>query len=97
MWLTNRPLVQVTAEDLVVDARLPQAGRFNFYLYDGDHSEVAQHDAYTYYDAVLEPVFITVVDDWNWVEVQQGTYRAFQELGYKVRVGVGVSECVFVW
>lgn len=58
------------------------------YFYDGDHTKKAQHDAYTVFNDILAPTFITVIDDWFHPNdknfVQEGTREAFQELGYKV-------------
>jgi hypothetical protein len=56
----------------------------NIYFYDGDHSFAAQKAAFTFYDSVLDDVFITCVDDWNWESVRNGTFAAFNELGYEV-------------
>lgn len=54
------------------------------YFYDGDHSEVAQEQAFTYYNSILAPVFIVIIDDWNWEQTQKGTLRAFKKLGYTI-------------
>lgn len=56
----------------------------NIYLYDGDHSALSQEKAFTYYNDVLDDVFIAVVDDWNWREVKQGTRSAFKKLNYEI-------------
>ncbi len=56
----------------------------NVYFYDGHHSEQAQELAFTYFDEILDDVFIALVDDWNWDQVRRGTFTAFQKLGYKV-------------
>jgi hypothetical protein len=58
------------------------------YFYDGDHTKKAQHDAFTVYNDILAPTFITVIDDWYHPQdkhsVQEGTREAFAELGYKI-------------
>lgn len=56
----------------------------NIYFYDGDHSAVSQELALTYFDEILDDVFILVVDDWNWGEVRSGTFNAFSKLQYHV-------------
>lgn len=56
----------------------------NIYFYDGDHSASAQEQAFTYYNDVLDDVFIAIVDDWNFPPVPLGTYAAFNRLGYTV-------------
>ena len=54
------------------------------YFYDGNHSRISQELAFTYYNNVLDDVFIAIVDDWNWIDVQEGTKAAFKKLGYEV-------------
>ena len=54
------------------------------YFYDGNHDIVNQQKAFTCLGYVLDDVFITIVDDWNWDFVRIGTDRAFKLLGYKV-------------
>ncbi len=56
----------------------------NIYFYDGDHSVLSQEMAFTYYDDVFDDVFIAVVDDWNWDCVREGTFNAFNKLGYEI-------------
>ena len=54
------------------------------YFYDGRHDEVDQIQAFTYFDSILDDVFIAIVDDWNHHPVQTGTRLAFEALGYTV-------------
>ncbi len=54
------------------------------YFYDGDHTEEAQYQAFTYYDSLFADSFIAIVDDWNWSSVKIGTKKAFENLGYSV-------------
>jgi hypothetical protein len=56
----------------------------NLYFYDGNHSALSQELAFTYFDPILDDLFIAVVDDWNWDEVQRGTRAAFQKLNYQI-------------
>lgn len=56
----------------------------NVYFYDGNHSELAQEMALTYYDSILADEFILIVDDWNWHTVRQGTHNAINKLNYRV-------------
>ncbi len=56
----------------------------SFYFYDGRHEFLDQKMAFTYFDDVFDDVFVAVVDDWNWSQVQDGTREAFKELGYRV-------------
>jgi hypothetical protein len=56
----------------------------NIYFYDGNHREISQEMAFTFFHNVLDTVFIAVVDDWNLQEVQRGTRSAFRKKGYKI-------------
>ena len=56
----------------------------NIYFYDGEHTAEAQEQAFTYFNDVLDSVFIAVVDDWNHQPVEIGTRAAFNKLGYTV-------------
>ena len=55
-------------------------GRFNIYMYDGDHSEQSQYDALVRYYQALDDEFIFLVDDWNFNDVKVGTLRAMVDL-----------------
>ena len=68
---------------LVDTKKLPQ-NYFNIYLYDGDHSELDQYQALSYYLNILEETFIFLVDDWNFMHVRDGTFRAIRELNLRV-------------
>jgi hypothetical protein len=56
----------------------------NVYVYDADHSKIAHEKAFTYYNDVLAETFIAIVDDWEWEDVREGTFNAFNKLGYVV-------------
>lgn len=56
----------------------------NIYFFDGDHSFESQKLAFTYFNDILDDVFIALVDDYNYTEVQLGTKEAFKELNYKI-------------
>ena len=56
----------------------------NIYFYDGNHSAESHEKAFTYFNDILAPTFIAIVDDWNWEMVQNGTKRAFEKLGYTI-------------
>jgi hypothetical protein len=58
---------------------------FNIYLYDGGHTEEDHYQALNYYYDNLDDVFIFLVDDWCWLDVRQGTWRAIREKKLKVR------------
>jgi hypothetical protein len=54
----------------------------DIYFYDGDHNPQSQEMAFTYYNDVFNDLFIAVIDDWNWEYVREGTFNAFNKLGY---------------
>ena len=58
--------------------------KIDIFLYDGDHSEIDQERAFSYYDKILNNKFIAIVDDWNDIPSQIGTKKAFEKLNYKV-------------
>lgn len=60
------------------------ASPINFYLYDGEHSFEAQRKALTHFYAMLDDVFIFVVDDYTWDAARAGTQDAIGELGLEV-------------
>jgi len=57
---------------------------FNVYFYDGDHTVEAHKKAFTHFNSVLKSSFIAVIDDWNWDDVREGTFQAFEELQYEI-------------
>ncbi len=58
--------------------------KINIYFYDGNHYQRDQELAFTYYNEIFDDTFIAIVDDYNWQQVQNGTQKAFKELGYKI-------------
>lgn len=56
----------------------------NIYLYDGNHSTLAQERAFTYFNDIFEDVFIAIVDDWNCDNIREGTLSAFKKLNYTI-------------
>lgn len=62
------------------DVETSSIGRFNIFMYDGDHSEQSQYDALVKYIKALDDEFIYIADDWNLQDVQNGTIRALNYL-----------------
>lgn len=56
----------------------------NVYFYDGDHGMDCQYAALTVVRDVLAQQFVFVVDDFNWQEPRDGTYKAIRDLGYTI-------------
>lgn len=73
-----------SADCFTVNKNTSFSQKVNTYFYDGNHSFLSQKKAFTYFNDVLEDVFIAIVDDWNFPEVQKGTRAAFRELKYQI-------------
>tara|TARA_Y100000389_G_scaffold176827_1_gene188621 strand:- start:110 stop:976 length:867 start_codon:yes stop_codon:yes gene_type:complete len=58
--------------------------KFNIYFYDGHHSEESQFKALTHYTECLDEQFILIVDDWNWKNVRDGTFRGLNTNNMKI-------------
>jgi hypothetical protein len=59
-------------------------GKFNIYLYDGDHTELSHYRALSYYYPCLDDMFIYICDDYNWQQVRDGTQHAINDLNLKI-------------
>lgn len=64
---------------------LSTIGKFNVYLYDGDHAELDHFKALEYYLQVLDDEFIFIVDDFNFYNVRDGTMRAINKLNLNIK------------
>jgi hypothetical protein len=58
--------------------------KFNFYFYDGHHTEDAQYMGLYHYLPCLDDTFIYMCDDWNWEKVRNGTCRAISDAKLKI-------------
>lgn len=58
--------------------------KINIYFYDGHHSEEAQEQALTYFDDILDDLFILIVDDWNHPPAKSGTIKGLDKLNYRI-------------
>ncbi|MBS3905135.1 MAG: hypothetical protein KGZ39_07405 [Simkania sp.] len=83
-FIPSLPLRFFEADCFSIDRASVVRHPINIYFYDGRHEQSDQEQAFTYYDDVLDDVFIAVIDDWNWDNVRIGTDRAFKKLGYEV-------------
>jgi hypothetical protein len=71
-------------EDDCFNVDISTLPKFNIYLYDGDHSEESQYKALTHFIDCLDDMFILIIDDWNWKDVRNGTYRAINDLNLTI-------------
>lgn len=59
-------------------------GKYNIYMYDGNHTADAHYKALEHYLNCLDDIFIYIVDDWNAIEVREGTHNAINKLNLSV-------------
>ena len=53
--------------------------KIGFYHYDADHTVQGQYDNLVLAKKVLQKDSITIIDDWNWKDVQYGTKQFLKE------------------
>jgi len=59
-------------------------GKFNIYMYDGNHTYESHYKSLTYFIDAMEDEFILIVDDWNWIDVQNATIDSINDLKLNV-------------
>lgn len=59
-------------------------GKFNVFMYDGDHSYESHYNSLKYYYDNLKNIFIYIVDDWNWDSVRESTKESIKDLNFKI-------------
>ncbi len=83
-FLTGRNHKFYSADSFSLDKGAIFSKPVNVYFYDGNHSELSQELALTYYDDVLDDLFVLIVDDYNWEWVEAGTIKGLQKMNYEV-------------
>ena len=53
-------------------------GKFNIYMYDGEHLDHAHFKALDYFLPSFDNEFIFIVDDWNWENVRKETLESIE-------------------
>lgn len=66
-------------------------GKFNVYMYDGDHSELNQFNGINKVLPALDDTFILIVDDWNWQRVRDGTFKAIEVNSLKISSSIQIK------
>jgi hypothetical protein len=59
-------------------------GKFNIYMYDGNHDELSHMRALSHFAECLDDEFIYIVDDWNWPAVPKATCKSLKENGLEI-------------
>jgi len=63
---------------------------FNVYLFDGPHGEFEQYDGITLPQPALTSPCLVTVDDWNWLQVRIGTFRALKDAKCRIECSIEV-------
>lgn len=59
-------------------------GKFNIYMYDGNHSYESHYKSLGYFIDAMEDEFVLIVDDWNWSRVRNATNASISDLNLNV-------------
>jgi hypothetical protein len=59
-------------------------GQFGIYLFDGPHSFEDQYDGIAIAQPAVAARYVQIVDDWNWIQVREGTMKAIADLGLHI-------------
>ena len=65
-------------------------GPYNIYFYDGPHTVEETYKSLSFYDKVLDDIFIYIVDDYQEKIVQDGAQQAIKDLGYKIHYEISL-------
>ena len=60
-------------------------GKFNVYMYDGDHSSESHYKALNHFLSCLDDEFIFIIDDWNWEQVRTATLKSIADNNLEIR------------
>jgi hypothetical protein len=71
-------------EDDCYKVDVSSLSKFNIYMYDGNHSNESHYKALLHYYHCLDDIFIFIVDDWNWIDVRDGTINSIRKLNLKI-------------
>ena len=61
------------------DIDVSKLGKFNIYMYDGNHTPTSHFQALNHYLPCLDDEFIYLVDDWNHPPVRTGTLSSIKD------------------
>ena len=57
---------------------------FNIFFYDGPHHYQDHYDAIKLAQKILKKEYILIIDDWNWLQVRNGTENALNDLDLEI-------------
>ena len=84
LTLSSNKVSVCHGDSFAIDVSSCVNNKINIYMYDGDHSQLAQKQAFTYYHQAFADNLIVIVDDSLAPGVLEGTAEAFDELGYTI-------------
>lgn len=59
-------------------------GKFNIFLYDGNHTYESHYKSLSYYYDIMDDIFILIIDDWNWDIVREATMNSINDLELEI-------------
>jgi hypothetical protein len=66
------------------DVDVATIGKFNMYMFDGEHDYDSHYRSLPHYLQCMDDVFIFIVDDWNIDTVRNATNKTMQDLNVKI-------------
>ena len=82
----------IESDCFTVDKDVHGIKDIDVYFFDGPHSYLDHYRSLTYYSEVLSNIFIFIVDDWNGIEVRNGTKQAIKDLNLKIHFFKSLPE-----
>lgn len=70
-------------------------GKYNIFLYDGEHSHESHSKVLDYYYPCFDNNFIYLVDDWNFERVRTGTHQSIDTLTCNNKINVLYKKEIF--
>lgn len=64
----------------------PPTGNFDIFFFDGEHSLESQAKALPHFFGNMGKLFLFIVDDWHWPQVENGTRDSFSTLADKMDI-----------
>jgi hypothetical protein len=71
-------------EDNCFNIDISKIGKFNIYMYDGNHDYESHYKALQYFYDCLDDTFIYIIDDWNGQHIRDGTNNAITDLNLNI-------------
>lgn len=83
-YLPNNIYNFIDKDCFKIDLNAEFKNTYNIYFYDGNHEQLSQELALTYYLPILEDIFILLVDDWCSEKVKVGTKLGIAKNNLKI-------------